>query len=130
MVRDSRGERGMTQHDLAERVGRSQEWVGKVELGEIKTPGADAVRRLSDVLGIDVADIYIAMGRARTKADARRVADSVASLPGRAPLPAAISDIWEAMSPDDKQAWISLGKHLAKKGTGSVPGAGRERETG
>lgn len=79
MVRKARNERGLTQEELAELVGRSQEWVGKVESGEIAAPRDDALRRLADVLYLPLPDMYIALRQARTQEDANRIVEAIPS---------------------------------------------------
>lgn len=77
MIRAARDERGLTQEELAEAVGRSQEWVGKVESGEILAPRSDVLHRLASTLDLSVADLYIAAEWARTRAEALKIAESV-----------------------------------------------------
>lgn len=60
LVRTARLARGMTQDDLAEVVDMSQRWLSDVEAGKIKRPRPEVARRLADVLGLDLADLYAA----------------------------------------------------------------------
>lgn len=55
----------------------SQRWVSSLEAGEIDMPGAKTMRRLSQVLGIPLADLYIAGQWAKSRADAARIAEAV-----------------------------------------------------
>lgn len=75
LVRASRIERGMTQTELAEAVGMSQRWLSNLETGNIDMPRPDTMRRLSDALALPLADLYVAAGRAKTKAEAERIAE-------------------------------------------------------
>lgn len=54
----------------------SQRWISDIERGETTTPRLDALRRLADVLDLDVADLLYAGGLASTRDGARRIAGS------------------------------------------------------
>lgn len=67
LVRRRRIELGMTQVELSERAGMSQEWASGVERGKIKHPRRDSLLRLADALGISHAEIVVAAGFAPTR---------------------------------------------------------------
>ena len=50
-IRRARTQRGWSLAEVARRSGLSRAYIGALELGKGKRPGADAVRRLEDVLG-------------------------------------------------------------------------------
>lgn len=74
MVRQAREEAGLTQEQVSAAVGKSSRWCSAVETGEITSPRVPTLRRLADVLRLDVDDLIIAANLARTKAAARRLA--------------------------------------------------------
>jgi len=53
-LRTLRDLRGLSQHELAERVGVSRRTVARLEAGEIADPGIDQIRAMARVLGVDV----------------------------------------------------------------------------
>ena len=55
LVREGRAERGWSQHQLAERVGKSKQWVAAVEVGRVLPP-VDQVVGLFRALHADVAE--------------------------------------------------------------------------
>lgn len=57
-------------------AGISQRGLSDIERGETLSPRPKAVSALANALGLDIADVYVAMGRARTKEDGRRVAEA------------------------------------------------------
>jgi len=70
----------MTQIELADAIGMSQEWVTKVETGRIATPRPATLRKLADALRLNLADLIIASDQAKSRADAERLATSVVGL--------------------------------------------------
>jgi len=52
-----RGRRGMTQRTLADRVGRSEDWVSKVERGARDIRRVDVVRELARALRVEMGDL-------------------------------------------------------------------------
>lgn len=74
MVRPARTERGLSQDELAELVGKSQRWVSALENNEIKYPRRPVLQRLAFALRLDYFDLLIAAGEARNRAEAKRVA--------------------------------------------------------
>ena len=56
LLRSMRTEAGITQDQLAERLGRAQTWVSKTELGERRID-LEELRQWSDALGVDVRDL-------------------------------------------------------------------------
>ncbi len=81
LIRAARLAAGWSQADLAERVGRSQEWMTKVETGRIPTPRDESLRRLAAVLGLNLPDLFVAMNRARTAREGERIADAAFVVP-------------------------------------------------
>ena len=77
LVTQRRQDLGMTQADLAAAVERSQEWVSKIESGRITNPHKSTLQRLARVLGVDVADLYIAAQLADSQSAARRIAQTL-----------------------------------------------------
>jgi transcriptional regulator with XRE-family HTH domain len=80
MVRAARLSAGLSQEELAERLGMSQRWVSNLELGNVKLPRQDTMRALSDVLGIPLEDLYVAAGIAETTTGARKIKDALPHL--------------------------------------------------
>src|ERR1700735_1747529 len=60
-IRRLRRERGLTQRQLAEAVGLDFTYLSKVENDRGEPPGEETVRRLADVLAVDVEDL-LALG--------------------------------------------------------------------
>ncbi len=75
VVKAARLAKGLTQVELSEAVDMSQRWVSDVERGDTETPRPKTLRRLADVLGLDLAELFMIADMARTKAAARRMAD-------------------------------------------------------
>jgi transcriptional regulator with XRE-family HTH domain len=55
-LKELRGERGMTQVDLAERAGVTPTYLSKLE-GAGAAPGVDLVAKLATALGVGIADL-------------------------------------------------------------------------
>lgn len=53
-LRTLRDLRGLSQHELAERVGVSRRTVARLEASEIADPGIDQIRAIARVLGVDL----------------------------------------------------------------------------
>lgn len=83
MVRAAREEQGFGRERLAELVGRSTEWVAKVENGEIASPPVGILRELARVLSLDEAELIVAAQHAKAEDEARRLAEA---------LPAPVAD--------------------------------------
>jgi transcriptional regulator with XRE-family HTH domain len=100
VVRQGRIRKGMTQEELSEAIGMSQEWVSKIEAGDITYPRRKTLERLAFVLqDVSFTDLLIAAGYARTKADAARVAaapDSERTIGDR------IDALWNDLSPSER----------------------------
>ncbi len=62
-VRKARKDAGMTQRELARRVGRSPSWVCQIETGKIVEPGMDTLTALASVLpDYTLADLQQILG--------------------------------------------------------------------
>lgn len=77
LVARRRRELGLTQEELSERAGMSQEWASKVERGEIQSPRRSALRRLADALQVPAEDVIIAAGYAEKPSTARILLEQV-----------------------------------------------------
>lgn len=64
LVRDRRNDLGMTQEELAERVGRARQWVVRFEAGHAGSANVDSLIRLLDVL-----DLYVEVNAAADDED-------------------------------------------------------------
>lgn len=62
LVRRQREALGLSQTDLAARVGVKQNYVSRIERGEVALPQRALLERLGEVLGLTVADFYRAAG--------------------------------------------------------------------
>ena len=58
ILREERQKRGLSMTVVAERAGLSQQMVGYVER-EIRTPGLDTLLRITDAIGVEVADVVV-----------------------------------------------------------------------
>jgi len=65
LLRRAREEKAFSLRQLAERVGIGYSRLAKIESGTRPAPGLAEVRRLSDVLGLDMADLIVAAGTSR-----------------------------------------------------------------
>lgn len=54
ILRQIREQRGMTQAQLAEKAGTTQEYVAMIESGARKNPSLDLLKRLAKALGVKV----------------------------------------------------------------------------
>lgn len=77
LVRQARNDQGLTQQELAEKLGMSQRWVSSIETGEIEESKLSTLRKLAAELPLHLEDLVIAARLARTASDARRVLESV-----------------------------------------------------
>lgn len=57
-----RQQAGLTQAELSEKVGMSQEWTSQVERGRIKRPRVDVLMRISKVLDAPLDQLVTATG--------------------------------------------------------------------
>lgn len=73
LVKERREAKGLSQEEVADRVGMSQEWTSMVERGRVHQPRIAVLKRLAPVLGVDIEDLVIAVGYATTKTGADRV---------------------------------------------------------
>ncbi len=63
-VRYLRTLHGLTQEELAERVGNTHKHIGEIERGRVNV-GIDIVSKLARALSVDVLDLFRADGKAR-----------------------------------------------------------------
>lgn len=56
LVREGRRKAGLSQSELAERLGRPQSWVSKVEIGERRLD-LEELRRVCEALGLDLVKL-------------------------------------------------------------------------
>lgn len=70
-IRIVRDRRGLTREVVAARVGKSYEWLKKIESGERSEPRMSMVLKLADVLGVDPA-VLLGAGPEMTLAPTRR----------------------------------------------------------
>jgi transcriptional regulator with XRE-family HTH domain len=92
IVRQARKRKNLSQVVLAEMVGMSQRWISDIERGVTVQPRLEALRRLADVLNLDVADLVLAAGLASSKEGARRLTESIPADPDESPLTPEESD--------------------------------------
>lgn len=69
-IASRRIELGLTQVEVSERVGMSQEWVTKVETGRIGRPRIPSLIALADVLQLDPDDLVMLAGYATGRSGA------------------------------------------------------------
>jgi len=55
-IQKIRKEKGLTQEELAERIGTSQTWIGYIETGR-ETPNLKRLHKIARVLGVRVKDL-------------------------------------------------------------------------
>lgn len=78
-IRARRRELGVTQERLSEDVGIAQNTLSAIERGVITIPRHPTLVRIADVLGVPVADLYVAAGAAMTLEEADRIVDAMPS---------------------------------------------------
>lgn len=61
LVRDKRQELGLTQVEMADRVGISQAYLSSMERGSVRMPDVDIRRRLADVLRMTHLELLLAI---------------------------------------------------------------------
>jgi len=81
LVRAPRLELGLTQVELADRVGMSQRWISNIERNETDLPRREHLLRLAEALTLDVADLYDAGSIARSRRTVRAIDDATADDP-------------------------------------------------
>jgi transcriptional regulator with XRE-family HTH domain len=57
MIQQLREAKGMTQRDLATRVGVTPGYIAQLELGQKKNPSVPVLRRLARALGVPVGEL-------------------------------------------------------------------------
>ena len=72
LVKSIREERGITQEQLAEQIGKSQRWISTLETTNT-VPRRVNLLRLARALSIDISELYIAADWAKTRQDAHRI---------------------------------------------------------
>ncbi len=72
VVREARTRLGLTQHELALRMGVQGSFISKLETGRVKQPSLHFVGPLAAALGMPVADLYAAATGAQPPAPAAR----------------------------------------------------------
>lgn len=75
-LRELRVERGMTQADLARRAGVTATYVSKLESGGA-APGIDLVEKLAGALGVNLIELFPAIGRTDSVTAAREQAQDL-----------------------------------------------------
>jgi transcriptional regulator with XRE-family HTH domain len=60
LIRERRAELGMTQEELAERIGKGQNYLSHVERGRIQRPGREIMRAIADALDLPMVDLVVA----------------------------------------------------------------------
>ncbi|MEU3990757.1 helix-turn-helix transcriptional regulator [Streptomyces platensis] len=75
-IAKARRRKGWPQRDLAAMIGRSESWVSQVERDVIPVNSLDALRQISDVLGISLAELLAAAPPERSPVSARRPSGS------------------------------------------------------
>lgn len=73
LVATRRAELQKSQEEISLRAGMSQEWVGMLERGRIKEPRMGALKGLAGALDMDVEELVIAAGMARSRESARKL---------------------------------------------------------
>ena len=58
LVRETRVQLGLTQHQLALRMGVQGSFISKIETGRVKQPGLQFLNPLATALGVSVATLY------------------------------------------------------------------------
>ena len=62
-LRELRKEKGLSQKDLAERVGIDFTYLSKIETGNAAPPAEDTIRKLADVLRADADKLILLAGK-------------------------------------------------------------------
>jgi transcriptional regulator with XRE-family HTH domain len=57
VLKDLRGQREMSQRELAAKVGVTQAYIAQLEAGEKKNPSLDVLKRLARALGVPVTEL-------------------------------------------------------------------------
>ena len=108
-VRDQRRRMGMTQVELAERIGMSQRWVSEVERGLVVVPRQENMLALARVFSVAVEDLYVAAGVASSQEGARRVIAVLGSPDSGDRTLDLLMDGARKLTPDGRRALL---KHL------------------
>ncbi|WP_423247494.1 helix-turn-helix domain-containing protein [Streptomyces decoyicus] len=75
-IAKARRRKGWPQRDLAAMIGRSESWVSQVERDVIPVNSLDALRQISDALGISLAELLAAAPPGPAPVSTRRRASS------------------------------------------------------
>ena len=73
LVKNRRTALGLSQEEVSDRIGLSQEWTSMVERGAIRQPRIATLQKLAPVLRVPIEDLIIAVGYATTREGADRV---------------------------------------------------------
>ncbi|HWV22750.1 MAG TPA: helix-turn-helix transcriptional regulator [Thermomicrobiales bacterium] len=82
-VRTRREDMGLTQVEVSQAVGMSQEWTSMLERGRIRQPRISALQKLADVLDIPVEEMLMLAGMSKTVTDARAMTSEAVALVDR-----------------------------------------------
>ena len=63
LIRVARIRAGLTQQELAERIGTTQQYIPKLEKGHQTAGKLETVQRLADALDLTVDQLYLAAGK-------------------------------------------------------------------
>lgn len=88
----------------------SQRWVSDIERGATENPHLPTLRKLADVLSLDIADLLIAGGMASSRSGAYRIAEITRTAPATVALnesrPAYDDDA--PLTPDEEAIFVQL----------------------
>lgn len=107
IVQAARLFRDMTQEELGAKLGKSQRWVSDLERGKTAIPRRRNLALLSDALGVDLAQLYVAADLARDMKEARRMADETPEIPADDPR-AEFIDMIKQINFTDNPDWQQL----------------------
>ena len=112
-VRAARKQRRMTQEELAEAIGRSQGYIGRLEAGYIKRPLRDTQAALASALGVTEQEIVQATGQLSEPADGDQ--EDVAAILleiGRLPTEQARLAAFDSLPGEIQEAVLLLGEDV------------------
>ncbi len=105
-VRYYRDQAGLTQEQLAERLGVTREAVRKIETGKTRRPGNDLLRKMEDVIGLSYRRSLDLMGEVEPDDDdpLRVLLIQIAALPD----PEERRQAWRTLDPQVRDAIMRL----------------------
>lgn len=109
-IRDFRESAGMTQRGLAKAADISNEYIYKIEKGEMTNIGLEKLIAIANALGVDICALF---SRVPMESVRKTIEKEGYIKPDRET--SELIDLWDHMSDDQKQAFKAMGEAVVGK---------------